>query len=396
MPHEGALGCEPRAILATRAHLWIAAGVDARALGREFASVAAPAGTEVWVSHFSARAARSVTEAAARRAEGDRAAARRAYRDAAFWFFLARFPVPQSAAAREAYLRSLDMVRSAASLENPALRVVGARHGDGEVVGHLRLPAQANGRAPLIVLIGSAETYKADVELAHLADAFHAAGAATLAVDSPGTGESTVAARPGAETAYEALLRQIEDGPSAHHLDTSAIGVVGVSFGAHWSLRLAAGVPHVAAAVTINAPLHHAFAPDKLAALSPPARDAVSSALRVPPEDVLGLQRRLAELSLLAGSSGNLLLSGRPKRILALAGGHTEFVLGSDDVLLMDVGWPADLLLYESSRYGKTTWIEYTPTIVTWLLRRLDECRRHRLTTPRPRRSAGEAVRSRP
>ena len=374
-----------QAAMAARAAQWAAMGIDPAALRRTLGSVAAPPGTDAWAGHMSevgeqaATAADALASASATPADRDRA--RRRYEEASFWFFLARFPAPSSPATWHAYHRSLDTALLAGELEATPLQVVRAPYGKGEVVGHLRLPdpdtsrPATRTRTALVVLTGGIDVFKADIEIRSLAEALHAAGAATLAVDMPGTGESPVPAAPGHEATYEALLAALAADPNlADRLDLDHVGVIGLSFGGHWATRLALTNPRIAAAVSISGPLHHTFSPANVAAAPPPTRAALAAALGATSSDPATVTPLVAALSVLDGTAGNLIASASPVPILALTGGRDELVPVQDTTLLTEHGYPADLLIYATDRHvASNHWTEHVPVLTDWIMHRLND-----------------------
>jgi esterase FrsA len=362
--------------LVDRAAQWVAMGIDPGRLYPALRTVAAAPGSDRWTTHFGALGDEVAEHAAQVASAGDRDAARSAYEEASFWFFLARFPAPHSPSSWAAYRRSLETALLAGSLETVPVRVVRAGHGDGEVVGHLRLASvDPTTATPLVVLTGGIDVFKADIEIRSLATAFRNAGISTLAVDMPGTGESPVSAAPGAEATYETLLAALATDPDhAPLLDLDAVGVVGLSFGGHWAVRLALTNPRIAACVNISGPLHHTFTAANVTAAPPPTRAALAAAVTSRSLDIDDLQSALAELSILNGAAGNLLAHARPTPILTITGGRDELVPAADAALLAEHGHPADTLVYATDRHvASNHWNEHVPILTNWL--------RHRLTT---------------
>jgi esterase FrsA len=373
--------------LAARARQWIAMGVDPdelqRVLGALGAAAVVPA-SPAWVSRLVdvGEAAMQHADHLAQTADADRDQVRRAYEQASFWFFLARFPAPFSPAAWDAYRRSLDAALRAGAFEATPLQVVSAPLDEaddgpaGEVIGHLRLPptpaVTPTGRIPLVVLTGGIDVFKADIEIRSLADAFRTAGVATLAIDMPGTGESPLSARPGSEVVYERLLSRLAELPAAADIDLERVGIVGLSFGGHWATRLALTNQRIAAAVNISGPLHHAFAANAVAAVPPPTLAALAAAVHAPTSATDDIQPLLAELSVLDGTTGDLLTSAQHTPILAITGGRDELVPLADTTLLLEHGLRADTLIYATDRHvASDHWTEHVPFLTHWLTSRL-------------------------
>jgi esterase FrsA len=365
-------GPPPNALI-DRALQWVAMGIDPDRLYPALRTVAAAPGSDRWTAHFSA-IGEEVAEHAAQLASVGNDTARTAYEEASFWFFLARFPAPQTPASWTAYRRSLDTALLAGTFETIPLQAVRARHGDGEVIGHLRL-ASTDPTSPtsLVVLTGGIDVFKADIEIRSLAAALHNVGISTLAVDMPGTGESPVTAAPGAEATYGALLDALVADPELSLLlKLDAVGVVGLSFGGHWGVRLALTNPRIAACVNISGPLHHTFTTANVSAAPPPTRAALAAAVHARSVDIEELQPALAALSILDGTAGNLLTNARATPILTITGGRDELVPAADATLLADHGHPADTLIYATDRHvASGHWNEHAPILTNWIQKRL-------------------------
>jgi esterase FrsA len=366
-------GPPPNALI-DRAAQWVAMGINPDRLYTALRSVAAAPGTDRWTAHFSALGEEVAEHAAQFASAGEGAVARAGYEEASFWFFLARFPAPHSPASWTAYRRSLDTALLAGSFETVPLRVVRAPYGEGEVIGHLRLASTEPAMpAPLVVLTGGIDVFKADIEIRSLATALHNAGISTLAVDMPGTGESPVSAAPGAEAIYGTLLDALTADPDhSSLLRLDAVGVVGLSFGGHWAVRLALSNQRVAACVNISGPLHHTFTTANISASPPPTRVALAAAVHAGSMDVRDLQPALAELSILDGAAGNLLTDAQATPILTITGGRDELVPMADANLLTEHGYPADILIYANDRHvASNHWNEHVPFLTNWIQRRL-------------------------
>jgi esterase FrsA len=368
-------GPPPNALL-DRVKQWVAMGINPDRLYPALHTVAAAPGSDRWTAHFSAIGEEVAERATQLASTGNGDTARTAYEEASFWFFLARFPAPQTPTSWTAYRRSLDTALLAGSFETEPLRIVRAPHADGEIIGHLRLAdTDPNTTTPLVVLTGGIDVFKADIEIRSLATALHTVGISTLAVDMPGTGEAPVIAAPGAETIYGTLLDALANDPEhSRLLNLDAVGVVGLSFGGHWAVRLALTNPRIAASVNISGPLHHTFTINNVSAAPPPTRAALAAAVHARSSDIEELQPALAALSILDGATGNMLDTTRAIPILTITGGRDELIPAADATLLAEHGHPADTLTYATDRHvASNHWNEHVPFLTNWL--------HHRLTT---------------
>jgi esterase FrsA len=245
--------------LAARALGWVDLGADPRALLSALRTAPGPPMTAEWADHMAAIGERHHERA---NAAGDHATRRRELREAAFWFFLARWPYPASPAGRRAYERHTDAYLAAAALAEPPLEVLTVPTDRDELVGFLRVPAGAVQPPPVVLLSGGIDAWKSDPEVEFMAAALLERGLAVLAIDAPGTGQSPVRCAPGAEWTYRAMIDNLQ---GRADVDAQRLGFVGLSFGGHWAVKLALTEPRLRAVVNIAGPVHGAFAPDWLA-----------------------------------------------------------------------------------------------------------------------------------
>ena len=177
-------------------------------------------------------------------------------REAYGWWRVARYPAPTSEVKRDAYVRSQEHYLAWARTFAPALEAVAipfaGRPGEGKFIGaHLRRPPLE--RPPVLVVWGGIDAFKEE----RRADAFLAAGIATLAVDMPGTGDAPLAGSPDAERMWDAVLDWIGQRPD---LDPQRVAILGSSTGGYWAAKLARTHRHrIRAAVDHGGPVHHAF-----------------------------------------------------------------------------------------------------------------------------------------
>lgn len=83
-------------------------------------------------------------------------------------------------------------------------------------------------------------------------------GIAMIAMEMPGTFQYNKPLSAASEAMYLTTLDQIAQ---HHRVDANRIGMMGFSFGAHWSTRMAARSPHLKAVVSNGGPYHRSFSP---------------------------------------------------------------------------------------------------------------------------------------
>jgi esterase FrsA len=107
-------------------------------------------------------------------------------------YYFGQWPAPTSAGKRAAYQRAIDAYLQHARFLDPPLEVVRIPFEGSEIVGYLRLPANAPRPVPLVLAISGLDSRKETV-----AETYAAAlpqGIGFFAVDSPGTGQAPLKA----------------------------------------------------------------------------------------------------------------------------------------------------------------------------------------------------------
>ena len=119
-------------------------------------------------------------------------------------YYFGQWPAPTSAGKQAAYRRAIDAYLQHARYFDPPLEVVRIPYRAGEIVGYLRLPANAPRPVPLVLAISGLDSRKETV-----AETYAAAlpqGIGFFAVDSPGTGEAPRKADETADDIYSRVL----------------------------------------------------------------------------------------------------------------------------------------------------------------------------------------------
>jgi esterase FrsA len=173
-------------------------------------------------------------------------------------YYFGQWPAPTSAGKQTAYRHAVDAYLLHAKYFDPPLEVVRIPFEGSEIVGYLRLPANAARPVPLVLAISGLDSRKETV-----AETYAAAlpqGIGFFAVDSPGTGQAPVKASETADKIYSRVLDYLATRPE---IDKSRILVHGQSFGAYWAAKLAhTEAKRLVGAVTQSPPIHRTFQPD--------------------------------------------------------------------------------------------------------------------------------------
>jgi esterase FrsA len=173
-------------------------------------------------------------------------------------YYFGQWPSPTSAGKQAAYQRAVDAYLLHAKYFDPPLEVVRIPYEGKEIVGYLRLPANAPRPVPLVLAISGLDSRKETV-----AETYAAAlpeGIGFFAVDSPGTGQAPRKADETADQIYSRVLDYLATRPE---IDKNRILVHGQSFGAYWAAKLAhTEAKRLVGAVTQSPPTHRTFQSD--------------------------------------------------------------------------------------------------------------------------------------
>jgi esterase FrsA len=210
-----------------------------------------------WASVWSALGARHLALAKSLAATDPRGASRQ-YREAVEYFLFARFPLENSPGKIRAYDQALNAFAAYAALQDPPVEIVQVPFEGRQIVGYLRVPKGVT-RAPLVITIGGLDGRKENAAFRN--DLYLAYGVAYLALDMPGTGQSSFRiAAPGAEREFSAVLDFVAKRPD---LDAGRVVVYGGSWGGHWAARLAVTErARIRGVVAQGAPVHEYFQPE--------------------------------------------------------------------------------------------------------------------------------------
>jgi esterase FrsA len=173
-------------------------------------------------------------------------------------YYFGQWPAPTSSGKKAAYERAIDAYLQHARNFDPPLEVVRIPLGSSEIVGYLRLPANAAPPVPLVLAISGLDSRKETV-----AETYAAAlpeGIGFFAVDSPGTGQAPLKADETADQMYSRVLDYLA---TRNEIDKNRVVVHGQSFGGYWAAKLAhTEAKRLAGAVAQSPPIHKTFQAD--------------------------------------------------------------------------------------------------------------------------------------
>lgn len=173
-------------------------------------------------------------------------------------YYFGQWPAPTSPGKQAAYQKAVDAYLQHARHFDPPLEVVHIPYDDKEIVGYLRLPANAPRPVPLVLAISGLDSRKETVSETYAAAIPEGIG--FFAVDSPGTGQSPRKADDSADQIYSRVLDYLATRPE---IDKNRIVVHGQSFGAYWAAKLAhTEAKRLVGAITQSPPIHRTFQPD--------------------------------------------------------------------------------------------------------------------------------------
>ena len=208
-----------------------------------------------WAAAWSAVADGYMAKA---RAASDPQAADTNYLRAWRLYYFGQWPAPTSAGKQAAYQRAVDAYLLHAKYFDPPLEVVRIPFEGKEIVGYLRLPANAARPVPLVLAISGLDSRKETVSETYAAALPEGIG--FFGVDSPGTGQAPLKAGETSDRMYSRVLDYLGSRPE---IDKNRIVVHGQSFGAYWAAKLAhTEAKRLAGAVTQSPPIHRTFQAD--------------------------------------------------------------------------------------------------------------------------------------
>jgi esterase FrsA len=270
-----------------------------------------------------------------------------AFLRASFYYFLARFPHILSPLGEAAYRKSTEAYIQAGLHFDPQLETVRISSELGAIVGYLRRPKGLE-RPPVVMLCGGIDVWKGDLELHRIGEQLLEQGLAIFALDMPGTGESPISTGKSAETVFTKALEHLR---SRSDLDTERIGAYGLSFGGHWTAKLALQHLGLKAVVNVGGPIHQSFQSVWLERLPIGTQLALAKIQGMSLQEVgaQGVAQGLAQLSLL--EQGWLEPRANQAALLSINGSLDELVSIDDLHLISERGIAQDKLVFAGDRH---------------------------------------------
>lgn len=186
-------------------------------------------------------------------------------------------------------------------------------------------------------------------------------GMAMVTMEMPGTFQYRRPLSTRTEEMYEAVLEQLAAHP---RVDAERIAMMGISFGAHWSTRMAARSPHLKAVVSNGGLYHRSFG--AAAALGMPEIMLTTLRRTTGATHLLDLTRRLHALSL------KDLYRTIPIPVLAVNGEHDTLASTQDTIDLATQAPRGELLLYpDDDHCAMGHYTQWLDTSTQWLADRL-------------------------
>ncbi|MDG2088934.1 MAG: alpha/beta fold hydrolase [Arenicellaceae bacterium] len=178
-----------------------------------------------------------------------------AYLKANVYYSLSWFPGNHTPLEDMAYQSQLNVYRKAGALFDVPLEVMDIPYRDGKLIAYLHRPVGVE-NPPLIIWTGGSDQYKAN----HYRSVreMNRKGMAVVTFDLPGFGESkNWLSTPDADDAHMAILDYFI---TKGEFKAQRISFVGVSWGGHFALRVAArNDPRINAVAAFCAPAHETF-----------------------------------------------------------------------------------------------------------------------------------------
>ena len=211
---------------------------------------------ETWATAWNNLGARWEEKANIAENSGNSARAKEAFLKAYGYYGIARHPFPSTPGKHHAYAKTREMFLAASKYFDIAVERVSIPFEDKPIIGHLRFPKKLP--APMIMHWGGIDNWKE--ERHPFGESFVKEGWGCFIMDSPGTGECPMLARPDAHAVHIAALDYLIKRPE---VQSDKIAVVGASFGGYWSTKLAHVAPEkLRGAVNWGGGVHYFFQPE--------------------------------------------------------------------------------------------------------------------------------------
>lgn len=261
---------------------------------------------------------------------------------------------------RHLYHRAASLFRAAGPELDPPATHVEIPWRDISLPGYLRLPPGPSRARPVVVFLNGASTVKEETAL--WSTPFLERGFATLALDTPGSGEAWDRARghPEHEDIAAAL---VEFGNQHPGLDPRRVALLGISLRGAMAVQLAAANSDVAAAISVTGPFHPASYFRHLNGL---VRQEISFLSGAAPEE---LESMVDAMSLID-------VAPRLRAPLLVIGASNDLVVPPEESLRLyqAAGGPKHLLFLDRANHvGFSHMGEWTARTADWLAETLGD-----------------------
>ena len=210
---------------------------------------------EPWVAAWTAAAEPFEQKGAELESQGRMSEANKAFQQASVYYGVARFPVINHPAKKEAYRKQIVNFRKAIRTWDPPIEIVEIPFERKKIVGHLRKPKGVT-RPAVVIRTGGVDQYKEGRNLEETL----ANGAAGFEVDMPGAGDCPIFNKPDSEKLYVAIIDYLT---TRQDLDGRRIGFVGGSYGGYYGAKMAYVEPkRLKACVEFGGPIHYTWQED--------------------------------------------------------------------------------------------------------------------------------------
>jgi hypothetical protein len=203
---------------------------------------------EPWARAWSDMAHQQEDEAALDLKEGYRRSAGARYLRAAVYRFSGERQVPPGTEKSASYLAAMNSFTNAIALMPLRLERIEVKSPDGILPGYL-IKAPTHDPAPVVILNSGFDVVK-EMLYCFIRDEFAQRGISCLVMDTPGVGEPlrlrNVPSRPDYEVPTRSVIDYLE---SRSDIDSSRIGILGISLGGYYAPRSAAFEPRIKACV---------------------------------------------------------------------------------------------------------------------------------------------------
>jgi esterase FrsA len=236
----------------------------------------------------------------------------------------------------EAYYKARQLVERIVPMMDDRLVEVTLNLAGEKVQGYARFP-EGEGKVPMVIITNGLEGTLQEIMLPMIR--YRDSGLGVFFMEMPGTYAYEHPMSGASEEIYNGVIEHYAAHP---RVDAGRMAMVGVSFGAYWSARMAAVNERLSCAVVCGAPLHYAFGTRN--SLGTPEIIASVLIKVTGAGDLKSLSQALNELSFKKND-----LYRRIDCPLLVINGDNDTLLGTRDSIVLDAKVPkAFLKLYEN------------------------------------------------